>query len=157
MYLSIPVLLYAAERTLRFFRSGFYTVRLIKVSRESETMCSALKMAFNFIINMALLLALHTIGFLLMLPLFSSFSRCGKLLFRLLYILEMFLHCKCLNLHNFVTRADNTCLYNVPQFLRLSGKLHFSFLRCFDVVTVILLLQVVVLQSTLLCIKFGSF
>ncbi|KAL1326492.1 hypothetical protein HN51_036594 [Arachis hypogaea] len=32
MYLSIPVLLYAAERTIRFFRSGFYTVRLIKVA-----------------------------------------------------------------------------------------------------------------------------
>ncbi|KAA8520882.1 hypothetical protein F0562_011555 [Nyssa sinensis] len=32
MYLAIPVLLYAGERTLRFFRSGFSTVRLIKVA-----------------------------------------------------------------------------------------------------------------------------
>ncbi|KAF7828210.1 respiratory burst oxidase-like protein A-like [Senna tora] len=32
MYLAVPVLLYAGERTLRFFRSGFYTVRLIKVA-----------------------------------------------------------------------------------------------------------------------------
>ncbi|PON39891.1 Respiratory burst oxidase [Parasponia andersonii] len=32
MYLSVPVLLYAGERTLRFFRSGFYTVRLLKVA-----------------------------------------------------------------------------------------------------------------------------
>ncbi|KAJ6695378.1 putative proteinDPH OXIDASE [Salix koriyanagi] len=32
MYLSIPVLLYAGERALRFFRSGFYTVRLLKVA-----------------------------------------------------------------------------------------------------------------------------
>ncbi|XP_061337874.1 respiratory burst oxidase homolog protein A isoform X16 [Gastrolobium bilobum] len=32
MYLAVPVLLYASERTLRFFRSGFYTVRLIKVA-----------------------------------------------------------------------------------------------------------------------------
>ncbi|CAL0312616.1 unnamed protein product [Lupinus luteus] len=32
MYLAVPVLLYVAERTLRFFRSGFYTVHLIKVA-----------------------------------------------------------------------------------------------------------------------------
>ncbi|XP_042503456.1 respiratory burst oxidase homolog protein A-like [Macadamia integrifolia] len=32
MYIAIPVILYAAERTLRFFRSGFYAVRLIKVA-----------------------------------------------------------------------------------------------------------------------------
>ncbi|XP_021887279.1 respiratory burst oxidase homolog protein A [Carica papaya] len=32
MYLAIPVLLYAGERTLRFFRSGSYTVRLLKVA-----------------------------------------------------------------------------------------------------------------------------
>ncbi|KAL9679571.1 hypothetical protein QQ045_017437 [Rhodiola kirilowii] len=32
MYLSVPVILYAGERTLRFFRSGFYTVRLLKVA-----------------------------------------------------------------------------------------------------------------------------
>lgn len=32
MYLAFPVLLYAGERTLRFFRSGSYTVRLLKVA-----------------------------------------------------------------------------------------------------------------------------
>ncbi|XP_022845462.1 respiratory burst oxidase homolog protein A-like [Olea europaea var. sylvestris] len=32
MYLALPVLLYAGERTLRFFRSGLYTVRLLKVA-----------------------------------------------------------------------------------------------------------------------------
>ncbi|GLU05867.1 hypothetical protein SLE2022_229440 [Rubroshorea leprosula] len=32
MYLAVPVLLYAGERTLRFFRSGFYTVRLLMVA-----------------------------------------------------------------------------------------------------------------------------
>ncbi|XP_010251608.1 PREDICTED: respiratory burst oxidase homolog protein A-like [Nelumbo nucifera] len=32
MYLAIPVLLYAGERTLRFFRSGFYSVHLLKVA-----------------------------------------------------------------------------------------------------------------------------
>ncbi|KAA3457075.1 respiratory burst oxidase-like protein A-like [Gossypium australe] len=32
MYLAVPVLLYAGERVLRFFRSGFYTVRLVKVA-----------------------------------------------------------------------------------------------------------------------------
>eukprot|EP00258_Populus_trichocarpa_P037791 XP_024453810.1 respiratory burst oxidase homolog protein A isoform X2 [Populus trichocarpa] len=32
MYLSVPVLLYAGERALRFFRSGFNTVRLLKVA-----------------------------------------------------------------------------------------------------------------------------
>ncbi|GFZ01324.1 respiratory burst oxidase protein F [Actinidia rufa] len=32
MFLAVPVLLYAGERTLRFFRSGFYTVRLRKVA-----------------------------------------------------------------------------------------------------------------------------
>ncbi|KAE8675725.1 Respiratory burst oxidase-like protein C [Hibiscus syriacus] len=32
MYLAVPVLLYAGERTLRFFRSGFDTVRLLKVA-----------------------------------------------------------------------------------------------------------------------------
>ncbi|KAM1636908.1 hypothetical protein ACFX1X_015019 [Malus domestica] len=32
MYLSVPVLLYAGERILRIFRSGFYTVRLLKVA-----------------------------------------------------------------------------------------------------------------------------
>ncbi|CAJ2650679.1 unnamed protein product [Trifolium pratense] len=32
MYLAIPILLYAGERTLRFFRSGFNTVRIIKVA-----------------------------------------------------------------------------------------------------------------------------
>lgn len=32
MYLAVPVLLYAGERTLRFFRSGFYTVRILKVA-----------------------------------------------------------------------------------------------------------------------------
>ncbi|XVE57969.1 hypothetical protein DITRI_Ditri04bG0132000 [Diplodiscus trichospermus] len=32
MYLAVPVLLYAGERTLRFFRSGFYAVRLLKVA-----------------------------------------------------------------------------------------------------------------------------
>nr|AWK57836.1 NADPH oxidase [Aquilaria sinensis] len=32
MYLSVPILLYAGERILRSFRSGFYTVRLLKVA-----------------------------------------------------------------------------------------------------------------------------
>ncbi|KAI7724868.1 hypothetical protein M8C21_028176 [Ambrosia artemisiifolia] len=32
MYLAVPVLLYAGERTLRFFRSGSYTVRILKVA-----------------------------------------------------------------------------------------------------------------------------
>ncbi|VFQ67682.1 unnamed protein product [Cuscuta campestris] len=32
MYLAVPVLLYAGERCLRFFRSGLYTVRLLKVA-----------------------------------------------------------------------------------------------------------------------------
>ncbi|KAL2490771.1 Respiratory burst oxidaseprotein F [Abeliophyllum distichum] len=32
MYLAVPILLYAGERTLRFFRSGLYTVRLLKVA-----------------------------------------------------------------------------------------------------------------------------
>ncbi|KAJ0431271.1 putative NAD(P)H oxidase (H(2)O(2)-forming) [Helianthus annuus] len=32
MYLAFPALLYAGERTLRFFRSGSYTVRLLKVA-----------------------------------------------------------------------------------------------------------------------------
>ncbi|GAB4834487.1 hypothetical protein Ancab_032743 [Ancistrocladus abbreviatus] len=32
MYIAVPVLLYAGERTLRFFRSGLYTVRLLKVA-----------------------------------------------------------------------------------------------------------------------------
>ncbi|CAI9094188.1 OLC1v1029882C1 [Oldenlandia corymbosa var. corymbosa] len=32
MYLAVPVLLYAGERILRFFRSGFYPVRLLKVA-----------------------------------------------------------------------------------------------------------------------------
>ncbi|QHO11059.1 hypothetical protein HN51_068902 [Arachis hypogaea] len=32
MYLAVPVLLYAGERTLRFFRSGLYTVHLKKVA-----------------------------------------------------------------------------------------------------------------------------
>ncbi|KAJ9147998.1 hypothetical protein P3X46_030097 [Hevea brasiliensis] len=32
MYLAVPVLLYAGERALRFFRSGFYTVQLQKVA-----------------------------------------------------------------------------------------------------------------------------
>ncbi|XP_040987137.1 respiratory burst oxidase homolog protein A [Juglans microcarpa x Juglans regia] len=32
MYLVVPVLLYAGERTLRFFRSGSYPVRLLKVA-----------------------------------------------------------------------------------------------------------------------------
>ncbi|KAK5812230.1 hypothetical protein PVK06_027651 [Gossypium arboreum] len=38
MYLAVPILLYAGERTLRFFRSGFYTVRLSKVSITLSTM-----------------------------------------------------------------------------------------------------------------------
>lgn len=32
MYLAVPVLLYAGERTLRAFRSGYYPVRLLKVA-----------------------------------------------------------------------------------------------------------------------------
>ncbi|KAM7259371.1 hypothetical protein ACFE04_015112 [Oxalis oulophora] len=32
MYIAVPVLLYAGERTLRFFRSGLYTVKLLKVA-----------------------------------------------------------------------------------------------------------------------------
>ncbi|KAK9076663.1 hypothetical protein SSX86_004997 [Deinandra increscens subsp. villosa] len=32
MYLAFPVLLYAGERTLRYFRSGSYTVRILKVA-----------------------------------------------------------------------------------------------------------------------------
>ncbi|KAL8150412.1 hypothetical protein V2J09_020220 [Rumex salicifolius] len=32
MYLAVPVLFYAGERTLRFFRSGLHTVRLLKVA-----------------------------------------------------------------------------------------------------------------------------
>lgn len=32
MFLAVPILLYAGERTLRFFRSGFYPVRLLKVA-----------------------------------------------------------------------------------------------------------------------------
>jgi len=42
MYLAVPVLLYASERTLRLFRSGLYTVRLIKVSVGSETISGRL-------------------------------------------------------------------------------------------------------------------
>lgn len=38
MYLAVPVLLYAGERTLRFFRSGFYSVRLLKVGMSMITM-----------------------------------------------------------------------------------------------------------------------
>jgi hypothetical protein len=34
MYLSVPVGLYVGERTLRFFRSGSYSVRLLKVALE---------------------------------------------------------------------------------------------------------------------------
>ncbi|KAL3498916.1 hypothetical protein ACH5RR_041648 [Cinchona calisaya] len=32
MFLAVPLLLYAGERTLRFFRSGFYPVHLLKVA-----------------------------------------------------------------------------------------------------------------------------
>lgn len=32
MYIAVPVLLYAGERTLRYFRSGSHTVRLLKVA-----------------------------------------------------------------------------------------------------------------------------
>ncbi|XP_027340560.1 respiratory burst oxidase homolog protein A isoform X1 [Abrus precatorius] len=32
MYIAVPVLLYTSERILRFFRSGLYTVRLVKVA-----------------------------------------------------------------------------------------------------------------------------
>jgi respiratory burst oxidase len=32
MYLAVPVCLYVGERTLRFFRSGSYSVRLLKVA-----------------------------------------------------------------------------------------------------------------------------
>jgi respiratory burst oxidase len=32
MYLAVPVGLYVGERTLRFFRSGSYSVRLLKVT-----------------------------------------------------------------------------------------------------------------------------
>jgi respiratory burst oxidase len=32
MYLAVPVLLYGGERTLRYFRSGSYSVRLLKVA-----------------------------------------------------------------------------------------------------------------------------
>ncbi|KAL1551957.1 respiratory burst oxidase protein A-like [Salvia divinorum] len=32
MYLAVPVLLYAGERTLRYFRSGFFSVRILKVA-----------------------------------------------------------------------------------------------------------------------------
>ncbi|CAL5429936.1 unnamed protein product [Camellia sinensis] len=32
MFLAVPILLYAGERTLRYFRSGFYPVRLLKVA-----------------------------------------------------------------------------------------------------------------------------
>ncbi|XP_052171721.1 respiratory burst oxidase homolog protein A-like [Diospyros lotus] len=32
MFLAVPILIYAGERTLRFFRSGFYTVHLLKVA-----------------------------------------------------------------------------------------------------------------------------
>ncbi|KAL8138781.1 hypothetical protein V2J09_004782 [Rumex salicifolius] len=32
MYIAVPVLLYAGERILRFFRSGLYTVRLLKAA-----------------------------------------------------------------------------------------------------------------------------
>ncbi|VVA93558.1 unnamed protein product [Arabis nemorensis] len=32
MYLSVPILLYGGERTLRYFRSGSYSVRLLKVA-----------------------------------------------------------------------------------------------------------------------------
>ncbi|KAL3652735.1 hypothetical protein CASFOL_002416 [Castilleja foliolosa] len=32
MYLAVPVILYAGERILRFFRSGFHSVRLLKVA-----------------------------------------------------------------------------------------------------------------------------
>jgi hypothetical protein len=42
MYLAVPILLYASERTLRLFRSGLYTVRLIKVSIGSETISGRL-------------------------------------------------------------------------------------------------------------------
>jgi len=36
MYLAVPIVLYVGERTLRFCRSGFYTVRLIKVSKKKK-------------------------------------------------------------------------------------------------------------------------
>jgi len=37
MYLAVPVLLYGGERTLRYFRSGSYSVRLLKVSEKTKT------------------------------------------------------------------------------------------------------------------------
>jgi hypothetical protein len=36
MYLAVPVLLYGGERTLRYFRSGSYSVRLLKVSEKQK-------------------------------------------------------------------------------------------------------------------------
>ncbi|PHT25373.1 Respiratory burst oxidase -like protein A [Capsicum baccatum] len=43
MYLAVPVLLYVGERTLRFFRSGLYTVRLLKVRQTLDKVILTLK------------------------------------------------------------------------------------------------------------------
>ena len=37
MYLAVPLLLYAGERILRAFRSGYYSVRVLKVSSSGTT------------------------------------------------------------------------------------------------------------------------
>lgn len=68
MYLAVPVFLYASERTLRLFRSGFYTVHLIKVGIESETIKYQLDLQKSFSTTLGMFfLTDYEIGFRYML------------------------------------------------------------------------------------------
>lgn len=96
MYLAVPVLLYACERLIRAFRSGYKTVRILKVYIYTLTLC-----------------------FFVCLPRkFTNFSREKKYqelpadrkrkTLRLLCILETFWHCKCQSLMDSNTQVGST-------------------------------------------------
>lgn len=118
MYLAVPVLLYAGERTLRFFRSGFYSVRLLKVSANTYCHCHIISFTLSSCLTSQ---GLKTSLQILCLPIVSFF-----LISRLLFTRGMFLHYKCLNLLSSVIRVDSTCLSNAPLSLHLNGKYYYN-------------------------------
>lgn len=98
MYLAVPVCLYVGERVLRFFRSGNYSVRLLKVGQKDMRTWHSLCVQ---------LLMQHP-------PPPPSF--------RWLYILVMCWHCKCPSLLVSGTRVGNICLFNAQQCHPLNGN-----------------------------------
>lgn len=98
MYLAVPMLLYACERLIRAFRSGYKSVRILKVNSKVQTP--------------------QIVKFICSDEAYILFC----LYFRLLCTLEMYSPYICLNLKGLSTQVANTSLSTVQMSPHFNGK-----------------------------------